>query len=78
MPEKQYKKINVHGHLLPNPEQIPQFMKDKGYFWIENDRSYMCQGNWKRPITAPSFFLDEKLQWMDDQHIDHMVVITLS
>ena len=78
MPEKQYKKINGHGHLLPNPEQIPQFMKDKGYFWIENDRSYMCQGNWKRPITAPSFFLDEKLQWMDDQHIDHMVVITLS
>ena len=71
-------RINAHGHLLPDPVEIPKFMKEKGYFWIEEDRSFMCQGNWRRPITDSSFFLDDKLKWMDDHQIDHMVVITLS
>jgi len=74
----QYRRINAHGHLLPEPKEIPQFMKDKRYFWIDEDKSFMRQGNWKRPITDPSFFLGEKLDWMNAYHIDHMVVVTLS
>lgn len=72
------KRINAHGHLLPNPEDIPKFMKDKKYFWVDQDRSFMRQGDWKRPITDPSFFLDEKKKWMQSNTIDHEVLITLS
>ncbi len=71
-------RINAHGHLLPYPEDIPRFMKDKKYFWVDSDRKYMRQGDWKRPITDPSFFLEEKLSWMTDNKIDHEVLITLS
>ncbi len=76
MPSKT--RINAHGHLLPDPEEIPQFMKDKKYFWVDSDRKYMRQGDWKRPITDASFFLEEKLLWMDKNNIDHEVLITLS
>jgi aminocarboxymuconate-semialdehyde decarboxylase len=38
----------------------------------------MCQGDWTRPITDPSFFVDEKLEWMAKNNIDTSVVITLS
>ena len=72
------KRINAHGHLLPNPKDIPQFMKDKKYFWIDEDRKFMRQGDWKRPVTDPSFFLKEKLEWMASNDIDHEVLITLS
>lgn len=72
------KKINAHGHLLPKPEDIPRFMKDKKLFWVDDDRKFMRQGTWKRPITDPSFFLDEKLEWMEKNEIDHEVLITLS
>jgi len=72
------KRINAHGHLLPYPEDIPQFMKDKKYFWVDADRKYMRQGDWKRPVTDPSFFLEEKLAWMETNQIDHEVLITLS
>ncbi|NVJ60187.1 MAG: amidohydrolase family protein [Gammaproteobacteria bacterium] len=71
-------RINGHGHLLPKPEQIPQFMRDKKFFWVDDKREFMCQGDWKRPITAPSFFLEEKLEWMSDNNIDHEVVLSLS
>lgn len=71
-------KINGHGHILPNPEEIPDFMKKKELFWIDEDRSHMHQKNWSRPITDPSFFLDEKLKWMDQQGIEHAVMLTLS
>ncbi|MEM9917310.1 MAG: amidohydrolase family protein [Bacteroidota bacterium] len=71
-------KINGHGHLLPNPEQIPAFMREKEIFWLDDDRSFMRQKNWQRPITDPSFFLDEKLLWMDKHDIDHEVLLTLS
>lgn len=71
-------RINGHGHLLPTPEQIPQFMKDKKYFWVDDKRQFMHQGDWKRPITDPSFFLDEKLQWMAKNDIQHEVVLSLS
>lgn len=71
-------KINGHGHLLPEPKQIPQFMKDKKLFWIDDDKGFMRQGNWSRPITAPSFFLKEKLEWMEKNDIERSVILNLS
>ena len=71
-------KINGHSHLLPYPKQIPAFMKDKEIFWIDDDRSFMRQKNWQRPITSESFFLNEKLAWMDTNNIDHAVILNLS
>lgn len=72
------KRINAHGHLLPYPEQIPNFMKEKKLFWLDQDRKFMRQGDWKRPVTDPSFFLEEKLEWMAESNIDHEVVLNLS
>ena len=71
-------KINGHGHLLPEPSEIPQFMKDKGLFSIDDDKRYMRQGNWSRPITDSSFFFREKLEWMEKYRIDHAVMLNLS
>ena len=71
-------RINGHSHLLPYPEQIPSYMREKEIFWIDEDRKYMRQKDWQRPITAPSFFLDEKLEWMDKNNIDHAVILNLS
>ncbi len=71
-------RINGHSHLLPYPEQIPSFMKEKEIFWIDEDRKFMLQKNWKRPVTDSSFFLHEKLEWMEDNNIDHAVVLNLS
>ncbi len=73
-----FKKINAHGHLLPYPEQIPKFMKDQEVFWVDEDRSFMHQGKWSRPITDPSFFLGEKLAWMEKNEIAHEVILNLS
>ena len=71
-------RINGHSHLLPYPEEIPTFMKDKGIFWVDKDRKFMLQKDWSRPVTDSSFFLNEKLQWMDQYSIDHAVVLNLS
>lgn len=71
-------KINGHGHILPEPNQVPKFMKDKKLFWIDKDKKFMRQGDWSRPITDPSFFLKEKLEWMDQYKIDHGVMLNLS
>lgn len=71
-------RINGHSHLLPYPEEIPQFMKDKEIFWVDDNKKYMLQKNWKRPVTHPSFFLNEKLEWMERNNIEHAVVLTLS
>lgn len=73
-----FKKINGHGHLLPEPKQIPRFMKDKEVFWVDDDRKFMRQGKWSRPVTDPSFFLAEKLLWMEKNSIDHEVILNLS
>lgn len=70
--------INAHAHLLPYPHQIPLFMKEKEVFWIKEDMSCMCQYQWQRPITDRSFFLNEKLEWMDDHKIDKEVLLNLS
>ena len=72
------KRINAHGHLLPYPEDIPQFMKDRQLFWVDDDRKFMRQGSWKRPVTDPSFFLEDKKAWMHKNQIDHEILITLS
>ena len=71
-------RINGHSHLLPYPEQIPDFMRDQEIFWVDKDRKYMRQKNWQRPVTDASFFLNEKLEWMADNNIDHAVVLNLS
>jgi len=71
-------RINGHSHLLPYPEQIPRFMKEKEIFWVGDDRKYMLQKGWKRPVTDSSFFLNEKIEWMDRNKIDHAVVLNLS
>lgn len=73
-----YLRINGHGHLLPYPEEIPPFMKREKLFWVDDDRKFMRQGDWKRPITDASFFLEEKLAWMEKNEIDHEVVLNLS
>ncbi|NMP31172.1 amidohydrolase family protein [Thalassotalea sp. M1531] len=71
-------RINGHGHLLPSPQDIPAFMKDKKFFWVDENKAFMCQGDWKRPITDPSFFLEEKIAWMQANNIDHEVILSLS
>ncbi len=71
-------RINGHSHVLPYPEQIPPFMKEKEIFWVDEDRKFMLQKNWKRPVTDSSFFLHEKLEWMDEHRLDHAVVLNLS
>jgi len=71
-------RINGHSHLLPYPEEVPEFMKEKEIFWINKDKKFMYQKDWKRPITDESFFLEEKLEWMDENKIDHSVVLNLS
>ena len=71
-------RINGHSHLLPYPHQIPAFMKEKEIFWVDEDKKYMLQKGWKRPVTDSSFFLNEKLEWMQRNKIDHAVVLNLS
>jgi aminocarboxymuconate-semialdehyde decarboxylase len=71
-------KINAHGHILPEPHQIPTFMKEKKLFWIDEDKKFMRQGNWSRPITDKSFFLKEKIEWMEKNNIHHSVMLNLS
>ncbi len=71
-------RINGHGHLLPEPNQIPAFMKQQNLFWIDDAKQNMFQGNWSRPVSHPSFFLKEKLAWMEQNKIDHEVVLNLS
>ncbi len=71
-------RINAHSHLLPYPGEIPAFMKEREIFWVDDSRKYMLQRNWKRPVTDSSFFLNEKLEWMERFDIDHAVVLNLS
>ncbi len=72
------KRINAHGHLLPYPHEFPTFMKEKQVLWVDDARVAMYQKNWSRPVTHPSFFLEEKLDWMAHNALDHEVLITLS
>lgn len=71
-------RINGHSHLLPYSKEIPASMKDKEIFWIDEEQKYMLQKGWKRPVTDSSFFLYEKLEWMERNKIDHAVILTLS
>jgi len=58
--EKRKLRINGHSHLLPYPEEIPKFMKDKEIFWVDEDRKFMLQKDWSRPVTDSSFFFKRK------------------
>ena len=71
-------RINGHGHILPEPHQIPQFMKDKRLFWIDKNKKFMRQGSWSRPILSPNYFVKDKIQWMNQHSIDHGVMLCLS
>ena len=71
-------RINGHGHILPEPSQIPKFLKDKRLFWIDEDKKFMRQGEWSRPINGSGFFLKEKIEWMKQNNIDHAVMLCLS
>ncbi len=71
-------RINGHGHILPEPSQIPSFMKDKGIFWIDEDKRFMRKSGWARPISGPGFFIKEKIEWMERHNIDHGVMLCLS
>ena len=50
-------RINGHGHILPEPSQIPNFMREKKLFWIDKDKKFMRQGDWSRPINGTGFFI---------------------
>jgi len=76
-PMRKYR-INGHGHILPEPNEIPRFMKDKKLFWIGDDKKFMYQDDWSRPITDASFFFNEKIEWMEKHNIDHGVMLNLS
>lgn len=71
-------KINGHGHILPEPNEIPKFMKERKLFWIDEDKKFMRQDDWARPITDPSFFFENKVEWMEKHQIDHGVMLNLS
>ena len=64
-------RINAHGHILPEPFQIPNFMKEKKLFSIDQDKKFMRQGDWSRPISGPGFFIKEKIEWMHQHNIDY-------
>ena len=67
-------RINGHGHILPDPSQIPNFMKEKKLFSIDEDKKFMRQGEWSRPINSSGFFIEEKIEWMNKYNIDHAVM----
>ena len=71
-------RIDGHGHLIPKPHEIPTFMKEKKIFWVCDNGKFMYQGDWKRPITDESFFLDKKIEWLDKNNINHEVILNLS
>ena len=71
-------RINAHGHILPEPYQIPKFLKEKKLFWIDDNKKFMRQGDWSRPINGTGFFVKEKIEWMSKYNIDHAVMLCLS
>ena len=71
-------RINGHGHILPEPSQVPRFMKEKKLFWIDADKRFMRQGSWARPIEGPGHFIKGKMEWMSQHKIDHGVMLCLS
>ena len=76
--EKTPYKIDGHGHLVPYPHEIPTFMKEKEVFWVDDSMQFMHQGKWKRPVTHGSFFLEQKLEWLEESNIQHEVILNLS
>ena len=76
------KKIDGHGHILPQVNEIPKSIKDAGYFNIVNHpgKLLMTQDfvKWSRPISDETFFVEPRLEWMERHNISQTVLITLS
>ena len=70
-------RINGHSHLLPYPEEIPQFMKDREIFGLMMNEN-TCFKKDGVDLLLILVFLDEKLEWMEKNRIDHAVVLNLS
>lgn len=77
-PPINYYRINGHGHILPTPEEIPRFMKDRELFWISDDRRFMHQKGWSRPIDSEIFFVEHRMPWLQKYEINHEVILNLS
>ncbi|MEL6853196.1 MAG: amidohydrolase family protein [Bacteroidota bacterium] len=60
------------------PKDFLLLHKGRDLFRIDEDRKFMLQKNWKRPVTDSSFFLNEKLEWMEKNNLDHAIVLNLS
>ncbi len=81
-----YPIIDGHGHILPNPDQIPKSIKERGYFDIPelNNKLHMMQAflnpekPWTRPVSHPTFFIKPRLEWMEQHNIACTIMITLS
>lgn len=58
-------RINGYGYLLFYFDEILVFMWEKEIFWIDEDCKFMCQKNWQCLVIDFSFFLNEKLEWME-------------
>lgn len=80
--ERHYSITNGHGHILPNPDQIPESIRRAGYFDITGPegKQFMEQSfiKWRRPISHETFFLKPYLEWADDESIRHTVLLNLS
>ena len=48
-------RINAHGHILRTTSDS-KFYERKKLFWIDNDKKFMRQGDWSRPINGTGFF----------------------
>ena len=79
---REYPIINGHGHILPTQHQIPESIRRAGYFDITGHKvgDFMVQPfiKWKRPISHQTFFLEDYLDWAEENGIRHTVLITLS
>ena len=77
-----YSIVDGHGHILPMPHQIPDSIKNAGYFGIIGavGSQFMTQDfiKWKRPISHETFFIEPRLEWMAKHNIAHTVMLTLS
>jgi|JI10StandDraft_1071094.scaffolds.fasta_scaffold20093_3 aminocarboxymuconate-semialdehyde decarboxylase len=77
-----YPIIDGHGHILPEPSQIPKSISKAGYFNVITSTlgQWMTQDfiGWRRPVSHGTFFKEPRLEWMEKHNIAHTILITLS
>lgn len=76
-------KIDWHGHILPYPEEIPDFVSNHNIFDVRREKNekirYMYNNGIKmRPITEEWSFPNERRERMNKNDIAHTVVFPLS